>query len=45
VDSRIAQTRILAPRSRYDEVVAGLKELIESLVVGDPADDKTFIGR
>nr|WP_181772127.1 aldehyde dehydrogenase [Amycolatopsis pittospori] len=40
----IAQTRILAPRGRYDEVVAGLKEMMESLVVGDPADEKTFIG-
>jgi aldehyde dehydrogenase (NAD+) len=40
----IAQTRILAPRARYDEVVAGLKEMVESLRVGDPADEKTFIG-
>ncbi|UOZ03865.1 aldehyde dehydrogenase [Amycolatopsis sp. WQ 127309] len=40
----IAQTRILAPRGRYDEVVAGLKEMVESLPVGDPADEKTFIG-
>jgi len=43
-ESCIAQTRILAPRSRYDEVVDGLKELVESLGVGDPADDGTFIG-
>ncbi|MEV4146181.1 aldehyde dehydrogenase [Amycolatopsis sp. NPDC049691] len=43
-ESCIAQTRVLAPRSRYEEVVAGLKELIESLGVGDPADDATFIG-
>jgi aldehyde dehydrogenase (NAD+) len=40
----IAQTRVLAPRSRYDEVVAGLKDMVESLRVGDPADEKTFIG-
>ena len=40
----IAQTRILAPRGRYDEFVTGLKEMMESLVVGDPADEKTFIG-
>ncbi|WP_326953744.1 aldehyde dehydrogenase [Amycolatopsis sp. NBC_01286] len=40
----IAQTRILAPRGRYHEVVAGLKEMVESLPVGDPADEKTFIG-
>ncbi|WP_410572311.1 aldehyde dehydrogenase [Amycolatopsis sp. cmx-4-61] len=43
-ESCIAQTRVLAPRSRYEEVVAGLKDLIESLGVGDPADDGTFIG-
>jgi aldehyde dehydrogenase (NAD+) len=40
----IAHTRILAPRSRYEEVVTGLTELVESLGVGDPADDRTFIG-
>ncbi|MFJ7956965.1 aldehyde dehydrogenase [Streptomyces sp. NPDC096319] len=43
-ESCIAQTRILAPRSRYEEVVVGLKELVESLKVGDPADPGTFIG-
>ncbi|MBN6038924.1 aldehyde dehydrogenase [Amycolatopsis sp. 195334CR] len=40
----IAQTRILAPRDRYEEVVAALKEMMESLRVGDPADEHTFIG-
>ncbi|HTJ69768.1 MAG TPA: aldehyde dehydrogenase [Actinospica sp.] len=40
----IAQTRILVPRSRYEEVVAALKDMIESLPVGDPLDEKTFIG-
>jgi aldehyde dehydrogenase (NAD+) len=40
----IAQTRILAPRSRYEEVVAALKDMIEGLAVGDPRDEKTFIG-
>ena len=39
-----AHTRILAPRSRYDEVVSALKELVESLVVGDPSHPDTFIG-
>jgi acyl-CoA reductase-like NAD-dependent aldehyde dehydrogenase len=39
-----AHTRILAPRSRYDEVVTVLKDLIESLPVGDPGDPNTFIG-
>ncbi|MEU1090119.1 aldehyde dehydrogenase [Streptomyces sp. NPDC005576] len=43
-ESCIAQTRILAPRSRYEEVVAALKELVESLKVGDPTDPDTFIG-
>ncbi|HEX8866270.1 MAG TPA: aldehyde dehydrogenase family protein, partial [Lentzea sp.] len=43
-ESCIAQTRILAPRSRYDEVVSALAELVESLPVGAPDDDKTFIG-
>ncbi|MFF3307468.1 aldehyde dehydrogenase [Streptomyces sp. NPDC002952] len=43
-ESCIAQTRILASRSRYEEVVQGLKELVESLKVGDPNDPDTFIG-
>ncbi|WP_328513314.1 aldehyde dehydrogenase [Streptomyces mirabilis] len=43
-ESCIAQTRILAPRSRYEVVVAALKELVESLKVGDPNDPDTFIG-
>ncbi|SEN47130.1 aldehyde dehydrogenase [Actinacidiphila rubida] len=43
-ESCIAQTRILAPRDRYEEVVAALKELVESLKVGDPNDPDTFIG-
>jgi acyl-CoA reductase-like NAD-dependent aldehyde dehydrogenase len=43
-ESCIAQTRILAPRSRYEEVVAALKQLVESLKVGDPDDPDTFIG-
>ncbi|GIF71613.1 aldehyde dehydrogenase [Asanoa siamensis] len=40
----ILQTRVLAPRSRYAEVVAALTEMVESLKVGDPADPETFIG-
>ncbi|GAB2508244.1 aldehyde dehydrogenase [Nocardia heshunensis] len=43
-ESCIAQTRILAPRSRYEEVVAALATLVESLSVGDPRDPATFIG-
>ncbi|MGI5135181.1 aldehyde dehydrogenase [Streptomyces sp. CA-106110] len=40
----ILQTRILAPRSRYEEVVAALKDMVESLKVGDPSAPDTFIG-
>ncbi|MFF2732254.1 aldehyde dehydrogenase [Streptomyces sp. NPDC058008] len=43
-ESCIAQTRILAPRGRYEEVVEGLKMLVDSLKVGDPSDPGTFIG-
>lgn len=39
-----AQTRILAPRTRYDEVLDAMGAVAESLVVGDPADDATEIG-
>lgn len=37
-------SRILAPRSRYDEVVAALAELANGLNVGDPLDKSTDIG-
>jgi betaine-aldehyde dehydrogenase len=40
----IAQTRILAPRSRYDEVVDALADAVRGQVVGDPADPTTAIG-
>jgi acyl-CoA reductase-like NAD-dependent aldehyde dehydrogenase len=40
----ILQTRILAPRSRYEEVVAAIKAVVESLKVGDPSAPDTFIG-
>jgi aldehyde dehydrogenase (NAD+) len=39
-----AQTRILAPRSRYDDVVEGLAEMFRTLNVGDPSDPATDIG-
>jgi aldehyde dehydrogenase (NAD+) len=39
-----AQTRVLAPRSRYDEVVDGLATMADSLVVGHPMDEATEIG-
>ncbi|OKJ95586.1 aldehyde dehydrogenase [Amycolatopsis sp. CB00013] len=37
-------TRILAPRSRYDEVVDAFTALASSLPVGDPLDKATVIG-
>ncbi|HEX3781297.1 MAG TPA: aldehyde dehydrogenase [Pseudonocardiaceae bacterium] len=40
----VALTRVLAPRSRYEEVVTAIGALAESLKVGDPADPDTFIG-
>ncbi|WP_369141946.1 aldehyde dehydrogenase [Streptomyces sp. R44] len=43
-ESCIAQTRILAPRSRYEEVVTALKGMVESLKVGHPDAPDTFIG-
>ncbi|MFG3138587.1 aldehyde dehydrogenase [Streptomyces sp. NPDC048211] len=43
-ESCIAQTRILVPRSRHEEIVGALKELVESLKVGDPEAPDTFIG-
>ncbi|GHH73535.1 aldehyde dehydrogenase [Streptomyces sulfonofaciens] len=40
----VAHTRILVHRGRYDETLARLKGMVESLTVGDPADPATFIG-
>lgn len=39
-----AQTRILASRKRYDEVVDALAAQVRSLKVGDPMDPETFCG-
>ncbi|MGW8848620.1 aldehyde dehydrogenase [Streptomyces xiamenensis] len=39
-----AHTRILAPRSCYEETVQAVRAMMESLVVGDPARPDTFIG-
>jgi len=39
-----AQTRILAPRSRYDEVADALATMVGNMTVGDPADFSTEIG-
>ena len=40
----LAQTRILASRRRYDEVVEALTAAVSSLVVGDPSDPQVNIG-
>jgi len=39
-----AQTRVLAPRSRFDEVVDAMAAVADDLVVGDPSDETTEIG-
>ena len=39
-----ALTRVLVPRSRYDEVVERTVAHVSRLVVGDPLDPTTFIG-
>jgi acyl-CoA reductase-like NAD-dependent aldehyde dehydrogenase len=39
-----AFSRVLAPRSRYDEIVAALCKTAESFVVGDPFDAATTMG-
>ncbi|TMR25472.1 aldehyde dehydrogenase [Nonomuraea turkmeniaca] len=40
----VAQTRILASRNRYDEVVEAIANMVNSQPVGDPADPATGIG-
>ena len=40
----VALTRILAPRSRYDDIAEKLSAAIGALKVGDPADPATVIG-
>ncbi|MEY2417454.1 MAG: aldehyde dehydrogenase, partial [Actinomycetota bacterium] len=40
----VAQTRILASRNKYDEVVEGLVEAVRALKVGDPRAAETEIG-
>ncbi|EDY43127.1 aldehyde dehydrogenase [Streptomyces sp. SPB074] len=39
-----ASTRVLAPRSRYKEVVEAVSSLAASLTVGDPLDPSTDVG-
>ena len=40
----VAQTRILASRNKYDEVVSGLASRMEATKVGDPAEMDTEVG-
>jgi aldehyde dehydrogenase (NAD+) len=40
----IAQTRILAPRARYDEVVDAVVANVAAMTVGDPMDPATVVG-
>ena len=40
----VAQTRILASRKRYDEVVDAVSEMVGALAVGDPSDPATEVG-
>jgi betaine-aldehyde dehydrogenase len=40
----IAQTRILAPRARYGEVVDALVSSVSAMKVGDPMDPATEVG-
>jgi aldehyde dehydrogenase (NAD+) len=40
----VAGTRLLVPKSRLDEVMAGIVDAIPEFPVGDPADPKTAIG-
>ncbi|MEU6738213.1 aldehyde dehydrogenase [Streptosporangium sandarakinum] len=40
----VAQTRILASRNRYDEVVEAVAGMVRAMPVGDPADPATGIG-
>ncbi|WP_436838583.1 aldehyde dehydrogenase [Nocardia nova] len=39
-----ALTRVLAPRSRYDEVVDAIAATLTALPLGDPMDPATFFG-
>ncbi|WP_067796324.1 aldehyde dehydrogenase [Nocardia beijingensis] len=40
----VAQTRILAPRSRYDEILDALVEHVKTMKVGDPNDPAVQLG-
>ncbi|MCV7195619.1 aldehyde dehydrogenase [Mycobacterium angelicum] len=40
----VAQTRILAPRSRYDEIVDAVSTFVQALPIGTPTDPAAQIG-
>ncbi|MEU7767056.1 aldehyde dehydrogenase [Nocardia sp. NPDC049190] len=40
----VAQTRILAPRGRYDEILDALIEQVKTMKVGDPTDPSVQLG-
>ncbi|MEU0083525.1 aldehyde dehydrogenase [Streptomyces sp. NPDC006274] len=40
----VAQTRVLAPRARYDEIAEAFTAAASALVVGDPLDPATQVG-
>ncbi|HWF16677.1 MAG TPA: aldehyde dehydrogenase [Acidimicrobiales bacterium] len=40
----VAQTRVLAPREHYGEMVDALAAMVEEIVVGDPSDPTTYVG-
>jgi aldehyde dehydrogenase (NAD+) len=37
-------TRVLAPKSRYDEIVDTITDMASSLIIGDPLDPSTQVG-
>jgi aldehyde dehydrogenase (NAD+) len=39
-----AGTRLLVPKSRFDEIKRGIRDAMRAFTVGDPADPKTAIG-
>jgi aldehyde dehydrogenase (NAD+) len=43
-ESCVCMSRILAPRSQYDEIASRMTEAFKSLKVGDPHEDDTVIG-
>jgi betaine-aldehyde dehydrogenase len=43
-ESCVCMSRILAPKSRYDEIAGKLTEAFKTLKVGDPHEDDTVVG-